>query len=173
MIIAGIGSRTTPEHILKDMERIGKWCCMNNVWVRSGHADGADWAFEKGAQSYCIAYLPWPRFNNHLKSAARTYVHSDNEAARELVSKYHPCPSKLSSGAWRLMARNSYQLLGATLDNPSHAVVCWTKDGKATGGTGQAIRMAQDSNIPVYNLFSMDVEEVLNDLIAIKERLGS
>lgn len=73
-IIAGIGSRETPSTILDAMTFIGLWCRENNIWVRSGHAQGADWAFECGAQENCIAYLPWKGFNTELKSKARFHV---------------------------------------------------------------------------------------------------
>ena len=44
-------------------------------------------------------------------------------------------------------------LLGAKLDNPVSALICWTTDGQPTGGTGQAIRIASGYGIPVHNLF--------------------
>jgi hypothetical protein len=31
-------------------------------------------------------------------------------------------------------------------------VVCWTKDGKSSGGTGQALRIAEYYSIPIFNL---------------------
>ena len=48
-VIAGVGSRQTPQHVLGEMVSIGAWARNNKVYVRSGHADGADWAFELGA----------------------------------------------------------------------------------------------------------------------------
>ncbi len=56
------------------------------------------------------------------------------------------------------MIRNVPQVLGRTL-NPqyySKFVIAWTKDGKATGGTGQALRIAEHYNIPIYNLFNKE-----------------
>lgn len=43
--------------------------------------------------------------------------------------------------------------------NDSSFVVCWTSDGKDSGGTGQALRIARDRNIPVYNLYNKGVYE--------------
>lgn len=44
-------------------------------------------------------------------------------------------------------------MLGADLHSPSKFIVCWTRDGGATGGTGQALRIADHYEIPVFNLF--------------------
>ena len=59
------------------------------------------------------------------------------------------------------MNRNAMQILGRWGDNPVDFVVCWTKDGKASGGTGHALRIAEYYNIPVFNLKN---EGALNDL---------
>ena len=73
-------------------------------------------------------------------------------AALESVNHYHPNPEALSVGARKLMARNYCQLFGASPESePSGFVVCYTSDELASGGTGQAIRMASDANIPVFN----------------------
>src|SRR3546814_3382313 len=50
------------------------------------------------------------------------------------------------------LTRNMGQVLGPELDKPARFVMPWTVDGGATGGTGQAIRIANSLNIPVLNL---------------------
>jgi hypothetical protein len=50
------------------------------------------------------------------------------------------------------MARNAMQVLGPDLKTPSKFVICWTLEGKEIGGTSQAIRIAKDFSIPIYNL---------------------
>ena len=69
-IISGVGSRETPENILTEMTAIGAFCRENKILLRSGHADGADFAFELGAQEACVAYLPWNGFNRQKTSLA-------------------------------------------------------------------------------------------------------
>lgn len=54
-------------------------------------------------------------------------------------------------GARKLQARNSHQVLGLDLETPSEFIVCWTKNGKSSGGTGQAIRIALDYGIPIFD----------------------
>ena len=57
---------------------------------------------------------------------------------------------------------------GRDLDDDVDAVVCWTRDGKATGGTGMGIRIARERDIPVFNLFRrhFDVVHAALDTIA-------
>jgi hypothetical protein len=158
LIIAGIGSRETPKDILSEMESLGVWCAINKIWIRSGHAEGADYAFETGAQEFCITYEPWRNFNDGKlkRTRAKVCIPPDQKWMDELVQQFHPAPDKLSAGARKLMARNGCQLFGSDIEKHhlwSKAVVCWTSDGKASGGTGQAIRIANQYKIPVMNMY--------------------
>lgn len=47
----GIGSRETPAEILEIFEHLGAWFAKKGYTLRSGHADGADAAFENGCSS--------------------------------------------------------------------------------------------------------------------------
>jgi hypothetical protein len=153
---AGIGSRETPASILTKMNVIAIGLSRSSFCLRSGGADGADMAFEKGAMHKQI-FLPWDGFNNHTISAEYTVP----PMVYDYVQKYHPKPSALSEKGILFMSRNTYQVLGPNLDDPVEFIVCWTKDGKASGGTGQAIRIAKDYNVPVFNLKN---DSALNDL---------
>jgi hypothetical protein len=73
-------------------------------------------------------------------------------------------------GAKKLMARNMYQVLGQDLETPTSFIVCWTKDGKASGGTGQALRVAKKYNIPIFNLYNENAAaELYNHIKNIKD----
>lgn len=164
---AGIGSRETPIKVLKMMGKLSTYLTELGYTLRSGHADGADMAFEQSAKSAHI-FLPWKGFNYQLHKPLPDHKHfvispSDKEAFKS-VSKFHPKPSVLSPGAIKLMARNYRQIVGQNLPN-SEFVICWTSDGGYTGGTAQAMKIADSLNIPVYNLFNEDVY----DLILSKE----
>lgn len=77
-----------------------------------------------------------------------------------------------------LMGRNVHQVLGDDLDNRdaySRFVLCFTADGAdgvalktsgLTGGTGQAIRIAADFGVPVFNLQRDDHRERVLSMIA-------
>lgn len=114
--------------------------------LRSGAAEGADAAFERGAGDLKEIWLPWPRFNNHPSKLL------PSPAAFEMAARFHPAWHMCSRGARALHARNCHQILGADLQTPVEFVVCWTKDGKPSGGTGQALRIAIHHNIPITYL---------------------
>ena len=68
----------------------------------------------------------------------------------------------MSDYVTKLMARNCYQVLGEDLKSPVDMIICWTPDGKAAGGTGQALRIANDNDIPVFNLFDSNALDKLS-----------
>ncbi|MCA6430255.1 MAG: hypothetical protein IM613_12540 [Cytophagales bacterium] len=156
---AGIGSRSTPSDILELMSKIAAALGKQNYVLRSGGAKGADTAFYNGAKQvnalYRI-YLPSQYFNGFKANIQQGFMDSSQspnwDKALKTVAKYHSAPEKLSTFAKALHARNVYQVLGATLDNPVAMVITWTPGGKITGGTGQALLIAKDYDIPVYNL---------------------
>lgn len=125
--------------------------------LRSGHAPGADLAFENGAYGKAEIYLPWPAFNAATHIQGMT-IYSPSEEALTIASNYHPAWSSLKHSSRSLMACNVHQVLGASCDSPAKAVICWTPDGSLdgssskSGGTGQALRIAKAYAIPVFNL---------------------
>ena len=163
---AGIGSRETPADILALMEKIAVALRLRGFTMRSGGAPGADSAFEAGTPAaQREIFLPWRSFNGRsgalAKPGLRGAIYFEERSAiwqraATLAERYHPAWDRLSRGGRALQTRNSFQVLGADLESPSRFIVAWTKDGKATGGTGQAIRMAEDQGIPVINLQPAD-----------------
>lgn len=143
---AGIGSRETPQEFLDLFTRVAKYLSGKDCVLRSGGAKGSDKAFESGAIHKEI-YLPWKGFEGNDSDL----IVKDEKKAFEIAEKYHPRWNYLSQGAKLLQARNSHQILGKDLNSPSDFVICWTKGGKGNGGTGQAIRIAKDYNIPVFD----------------------
>ncbi len=144
---AGVGSRETPTEVLEEMTALAKILESKGFCLRSGHAKGADLAFEKGTS---------------IKEIFRSK--DATEEAIELALKFHPNPKALKNKGdyvLRLMGRNMQIISGQFLDSNVEFVVCWTKDGKASGGTGQAIRYANSLGIPVYNLKNMSLTEIM------------
>ena len=92
------------------------------------------------------------------------------QEAEEKASHYHPAWHKCSPGAKSLHTRNIPQVVGLELDRPADLVVAWTVDGKATGGTGQAIRMAQDIGVPVANLKNPEEKKAVMQALGIQDR---
>jgi hypothetical protein len=174
-ILTGVGSRETPKPILDLIRKVSKKLVLSGYTLRSGGADGADTAFYEGwLGAYkedqdvpeAEIYLPWNGFNNH-KTGKNYLVVDDKEIlsqAEELVNKIHPAGSKLSRGAKALHTRNCFQVLGRELSIPSTLFLCYAKvdsKGEPSGGTRTAIKLAEEYNIKVTNLFvKEDLERV-------------
>ena len=143
MNYTGIGSRKTPQEILEFMTQIAKHLDHLGYHLRSGGAKGADTAFSKGSTNYTIF----------------TADQATSEAM-QIAQKYHKAWDKMGDYAKKLHARNTFQVLGINLNNPSKFLICWTPDGAEThsersiqtGGTGTAISIADKWDIKIYNL---------------------
>lgn len=151
---AGVGARATPTQVLGYMEDIADLLRERRCVLRSGGAKGADQAFERGALGYSDIYLP----------------SSTPPKWTEVFTMYfHPNPEKLDPFGWNAMCRNAVIMLGINGDSPVDFVVCWTKDGKDSGGTGQAIRIANAFDIPVYNLYNgKDFSELASRIVKME-----
>lgn len=147
---AGIGSRETPRNILRVMENIA-YVLAPHAILRSGGAVGADTAFEFGAKTAYgkwEIYLPWQGYKGRRDSA----ILEPSPEAFQIAEHYHPAWDRCSEVARALHARNSHIVLGKWLDDPVELVICWTPGAKGGGGTGQALRIARDRCIEVWDL---------------------
>ncbi len=153
---AGIGSRETPPMVLGLMRGIARMLALRNYTLRSGGAPGADQAFEYGTSVLVQMeiFLPWEYFEG--KSDNLKLTPHELAVARSIAEKYHPNWSDCKEPVRKLHTRNVMQILGRDCETLSKFVVCWTKDGKASGGTGQALRIAETKRIPIYNLYDKD-----------------
>lgn len=158
MIYTGIGSRSTPADIQDKMVSLGRYMASWGHTLRSGAAKGADAAFERGCvnkNGKMEIYLPYPHFRRN-----ESLLNEPTKEARLLARHFHPNWPNLGWTGRQFMARNAYQILGLDLKTPTDFVVCWTPGGKITGGTGQALRMADHYRIPVFNFGSMSLSEM-------------
>jgi hypothetical protein len=159
MYYTGIGSRSTPEDILKDMTNIATNLELSGFTLRSGGANGADSAFEAGVSDPRNAdiYLPWSGFNRNTSA-----LFDITQEALDMAKAFHPAWDRCSPAARKFHARNCYQVLGRYLDQPSDFVLCWTPGGAWTGGTAQALRIAYAHKIPIFNMSDDDWETEFN-----------
>lgn len=170
----GIGSRETPPDIRCMMTEIGFLLNDRGFTLRSGGASGADSAFESRVKTNKEIYLPFNSFNGRTHDGIYFFNWSlcpGYRVAKQLVYEVHPNPKALTSYSLNLMGRNGMQILGQFMDEPSKFVLCWTKDGKASGGTGQAIRIAQKLKIRVLNLKDPQVFAYFQKWIQSKKTL--
>ncbi len=124
-------------------------------------------AFEYGCdQSYGSKeiFLPWSGFQGRDQHEPFVFTRVTQDAL-QLAAHFHPGWSHCSPGAKKLHARNCYQVLGFTLDQPVERVICWTPRASGSGGTGQAIRIARHFNIPVDDLADPTVAKAYRYLI--------
>ncbi|MDU8351415.1 hypothetical protein RYA05_05890 [Pseudomonas syringae pv. actinidiae] len=177
--VAGIGSRRLTHASSKRQMYFA--CCIVFAGYKehSGGADLSDTSHEVGAK---IAYdamcqldpalipgeysrvmqifLPWAGFNGRKAGVREGYVVHCPPEALSVTQPFHPGWSHLSEAAQKMMSRNAMQILDLDLQTPVRFVMCETPDGaytakmtsSKTGGTGQAIRIADHYNVPVYNL---------------------
>ncbi len=171
MYYTGIGSRTTPMEVRALMEQIGEALGRQGLILRSGGANGADTAFERGALqagAQVQIFLPWRNFNGHTSP-----YDTPPANAYGLMATVHPKWTGLTTGAKHLHARNAQQVLGPELriQTLTSLIICWTPDGADnervqvsadTGGTGTAIRLAARYSIPVVNMKHAGWEMRLN-----------
>jgi len=163
MIYAGIGSRETPDDILLLMYVVGKRFAEKGYTLRSGGAEGADMVFELGcvdANGKKEIFLPWKEFENNSSELIITN-HPSKKETEAIAEQFHKKWKTLSRGARSMHTRNVCQVLGWDLKTPSDFVVCYTPDGKSSGGTGQALRIAKHYKIPIYNLFDPSIQEII------------
>ena len=158
---AGVGSRETPQDVLKTMLKIGKYLATKGYTLRSGGAKGADTAFENGCDSVGgnkeIFYA-----NNNKGTLMLTEV---IPLAEQIASSVHPAWDRCNEYARKLHTRNVAQVMGADLKHPVDFLVCWTKNGKKIGGTSTAISIAEMNNIPVFNLYFESDLQKLRELV--------
>ena len=173
---SGVGSRNTPFEITNVMTDIASLLEEKGYILRSGHANGADLAFENGVydKRNMKIYLPYEGFNGGRSSNdGFIYVEDDitnEDYVRAYESlKYHPKKYKMTHSTKIMMIRNYFQVHGINNEPSSMFNICWTEDGKMVGGTAQSIRLCNAANIPVYNLGSMfidwDAKSIVDEIL--------
>ncbi len=155
-IYTGIGSRETPNNILAMMSDIAFRLGELDYTLRSGHAPGADYAFESGL-SYNHKreiYLPvanWGYNGVPKAPSALGYICNIPQDAYRIAMMHHPNWYNLNSFVQKLMARNVQQVLGENLKVPTKVVLFWCpldSNNNPKGGTAQALKVAKSNNIP-------------------------
>jgi hypothetical protein len=135
MTYAGIGNRTISEATFDWLEQMGTYLASRGLHLRSGGADGADTAFERGSKGNCTIFK--------AKQATPEAI--------QIASQFHPAWHMCSDWAQKLHGRNAMILLGQNLDFPVKFVICYTVD-EEKGGTALGIRIARAYGIPVFNM---------------------
>lgn len=148
---AGIGSRSCPyamQTIITQyawhMERAG-------FILRSGGAEGADQAFEKGVGD--------PKMKEILVPI------DSNDAAEAIAATIHPNWPACNRFARFCHGRNVMQVLGRDLKTPAEVLIAWTPQGREVGGSRTALVVARQNNIPIFNLGRDGDEKLLMEFL--------
>lgn len=168
-IFAGIGSRKTPENVLNVFTDLATSLASIGIVLRSGGADGADKAFETGCDKMLgpkEIYLPWKNFNG---STSNLYLDNlpNSKQAEDIAKIFHTHLYNCSDAVKKLMTRNTFQVLGPDLNEETYSdfIICYTEKGLAGGETGQALRIAADKNIAIFDAGSYSyIEEFIYDI---------
>jgi hypothetical protein len=165
----GVGSRACPGDVLELMEEVAGWLAGRGWTLRSGHAQGADRAFERGAAGKAVVYLPWYGFGvrpyqddpGMRVMGEAVVLHSTALQRRydRLVKLGIRSGQYVSQAVKWLHGRNVCQVLGHAVleadEEPSGFVVCWCPEanGEPQGGTATAVKLARHHGIEVLNLW--------------------
>lgn len=136
------------------MAATGELFACEGYFLRSGGAKGADKAFEAGCDA-----------GSGSKEIFYANDAKGDSAAFDLAARFHPNWGACSPYAKFLHARNGYIILGKDLDTPVDEIVCWTPNASGSGGTGQALRIAKEYEIPVWDLADEAILWNLIDLL--------
>lgn len=186
---SGIGSRETPPEVISIMEDAGFRLARIGFILRSGKADGADAAFQRGAQRFqgakCEIYIPWKGFKGGSGLIDKWDILPDeldrqypgyDEMRWEWVKEVHGGWERLSQGARKLHERNIHQLFGPDLGNAylnqSKFVLYYapeTKSGNPKGGTATCVNLARKQGIRTLNLLTQEGRDTLEKFLVSME----
>lgn len=158
---AGIGARSTPDYILNDMFELAKFLKERNFCLRSGGAKGADQAFEAGVGFQKEIFIPFENFNGYKLS---NNVFSPNKESFKIAEHFHPNWKSCKEFARYAHARNAHIVLGKNLKTPVKFVCCFTLNSDIIGGTGLAIRIANEFKIPVFNFGTLSLQKIKDEI---------
>jgi len=155
---AGIGSRRrVPTYILGIMTKLATKLEDMDYTLRSGHAQGCDRAFEDGVLNDA---------NKEIFTAKDA-----TPASMAIAEEYHGFWDNCDEYTRKLHGRNVMIILGKNFKEPVKFVVCYTPDGKCSGGTGLGMLIAKSRGIPIFNLFYKEAQERIKKFIGTPERM--
>lgn len=167
---SGVGSRETPIEICNLMTKIAFKLEQEGYILRSGHAEKADQAFEKGvknSKNKCIYTI------ENFDFSPENYEMCKSEILNVLDSNLNF--DNYGKNAQILILRDVNQVLGSVKTEfvKSKFLICWTKHTNyyakppnACGGTRFAVRIALKHDIPVFNLLIKEDRERIEKFLS-------
>ena len=170
--VACFGSRQTPANVLALMEELGAFIAENGGLMASGHAQGADQAFERGAAAVdperVLVCLPWRGYEREvpIMRGCTTVVLTELPRARQtnllaLAEQHHGAWHRLTRGGKLLQGRN--MLIGEL----AQFGLCYlSHDRPGKGGSGQCWRYLRSCGVPVVDFAVPGVVDTWRALLA-------
>lgn len=150
----------------------------HRVSIRSGSADGIDWACEVAANHsdnirYFTSYVPWRKFGPPSKALRinASILPNKDKAVEILLSSTKMYWSNISNAVKELFTRNVYQVKGTGLSSDSNLCIYWSPidaKGHITKGTSIAIRLCDKIGIPSFNLYRLEEWFLLKNYLLSK-----
>lgn len=173
---ACIGSRETPDHILKLTYRFAHILAELGYAIYSGGCPkGMDYAGFRGAYSHKSSdksknriYISWEGMSDLRHDPENGFYcpqdhFSNYPEAKLLAEQARGGWHNAGRGSIAHHSRNSYQSLGDDLNSPVDFVLTWapykSNGPQVTGGTATAVKIALEHGIPVYNLIEPELED--------------
>ena len=166
-IYAGIGAANAPAAARTLMTDIGHRLAEEDFLLRTGGGQGAEEAFENGARladGAARVYLPSEGYRGR-ESGVDGVTTDIPQRAYEIAAGHHGNWDSLTDATRRQYARNAVEILGEDLSTPADVVICWTREGKDTGATAQALALAREHHIPVINLGAAGAPQSVDDVM--------
>lgn len=167
-IVAAAGARDAPDAVLRNIMLLGSHIAKTTDYVcRTGGARGCDQAWAVGFGSRTEIMTPsWDRITPMLAgpdgaslaaatllalSAKQRQDYLYDEAKRDQVMPY--------------FLRNTQIVAGPSprhVEERARFLLCWTANGKDSGGTGHTMRVAANMDVPILNLRGKTVSEIFD-----------
>jgi len=166
----GIGSRGIGKTRFERMRLLSQYCVFTlGMRLRSGHADGADWACELGSEGVADIYTPFKGFGTRdYKDSPGNPILGVEIPCSDKFSKKHPSIEhrhifqifqEIRGGNFntlkpimkKLLLRNMSQIMGHKGVLTTLVLACY--DDTVTSGTEYAVCLADHLDIPVINTY--------------------
>lgn len=172
---------TLPENVISKILAISKFLNSKDFIYRLSNDDKA--ILENkicGIENIKIeAYLPWKKYNLGVSETFETIYPSESSA--KLLLAYNKSYAKLSNGLKNIVSSQYQSLLGKDLTTPVKFIIMYTecglerrltkedKDAKydytSIGNLVPLLNIANDANIPIFNLKKEDAMDRLKEYL--------
>jgi hypothetical protein len=170
VIATARGKDTVPEAVKEKIVEVAKILSKKGYVFR--HNAGADDEVQNAVMQIegikAESYIPWKKFNVKVKEP---YFTKSTEKAYGIGSNSHKVFWKLPNPVRAILAMNVHSMLGPKCDDPTDLLIGYSECGsesitknmefKKSGNLTFFLKLAEDSNVPVFNFKKEDAVQRL------------